>query len=131
MPTHSDHVLGQPTDSLSDLRHAPVDANPHRFRSRSSRVLKIRPVGRLGGRCPLGVVEVSSLEALVEAPSFADGQVAACSFATLRRLYAAPTKYAASCVRSRPRYLVLRKPPTVFIQPNISSMRFRIRWLTR
>ena len=31
--------------------------------------------------------------------------------------------------RSRPRYRVLRMPPTVFIQPNPSSIRFRIFWL--
>jgi hypothetical protein len=38
-------------------------------------------------------------------------------------------KVAAICVLCIPRYRVFRNPPTVFIQPKISSTRFRIRWL--
>jgi hypothetical protein len=45
------------------------------------------------------------------------------------RLYAAPTMWAANCVRRTPRYRVRRRPPTVFAQPKTCSIRFRIRWL--
>ena len=56
---------------------------------------------------------------------------ASISLAILMRLYAAPTRYAANSVRCLPLKRVLRKPPTVFIQPQISSIRFRALWLIR
>jgi|ERR1700682_906926 len=51
------------------------------------------------------------------------------SLAIRRRLYAAPTRYEACSVRSRPLNRVFRKFATVFIQPKISSTRLRIRRL--
>jgi hypothetical protein len=50
-------------------------------------------------------------------------------FGSLTRLWAAATKVKAQSTLGRPRSLVLRSPPTVFIQPNASPIRLPIRWL--
>jgi hypothetical protein len=67
------------------------------------------------------VVGVAALGAYAEAD--------VSSLAMRSRLYAAPTRHEACFVRSRPSKRVFRKLATVFIQPKISSMRSRIRWL--
>ena len=46
------------------------------------------------------------------------------------RLQAAAVRVKVQPTRSLPRCRALRTPPQVFIQPNASSMRLRIRWLT-
>ena len=61
--------------------------------------------------------------------AFSSQAGAAVSFAMRSRLYAAPPRWAASCVLSMPRNRVFRKFATVLSQPKISSTRFRARWL--
>ena len=51
------------------------------------------------------------------------------SFGRRTRLKAAAAKVKAHPTRSVPRNIGRRIPPTVFIQPNASSIRLRIRWL--
>ena len=49
------------------------------------------------------------------------------SVARRTRLYPAIVNSAHIWLRSTPRYLILRPPPTVFTQPNTSSTRLRTR----
>jgi len=63
----------------------------------------------------------------------ADGEQAhsaASSFGSLIRLQAAAVRAKVQPTRALPRWRVFRSPPLVLIQPNASSMRLRIRWLT-
>ncbi len=55
---------------------------------------------------------------------------AAMSLGSRARLSAAAAKVKAHTTRSRPRNLVLSCPATVLIQPNASSIRLRMRWLS-
>ena len=91
-----------------------------------SRTVSSLPGGRVfPSKAPLGCHLAPRYQA---AAGIALGLAA--SRLSLTKLYAVATKYPASPVRSSPRYLVRRKPPTVFIQPKISSTRFLMRWLT-
>ncbi len=71
-------------------------------------------------------------------PPFADQRMVAglghatlvSSFGSRTRLQAAAVRVTIQPTRPRPRWRVLRKPALALIQPNGSSIRLRMRWLT-